>query len=126
MFTAFVCTQNFSAKAMIEMGYGSLGYASQASLFFTWSIFSLFTGPIIKKLKPKYVFILCACLRMIWEASFLLPSTRYERLKAGETDADITEFYLQKDFIKVMMIICGGTSGLGSAITWVGFGAYVS
>ena len=87
-------TLSIAAKSMIQFGFSSLGFVSQALLFLTFAIMSLFAAPIVARLHPRYVFVLTATLRVIWEASFILPSLRYHRIQAGEKAADITSWFL--------------------------------
>ena len=97
-----------------------------ACLYFSFAIMSLFAAQIVAKLHPRYVFLLAATLRVIWEASFILPSVRYHRLQAGEKAGDITSWILQIPTIEAISLITALISGCGSAITWVGHGYYIA
>jgi MFS family permease len=126
VFTAFYMTQNIAAKAMQDFGYDDLGFISQSCLFMSFSVTSLFCSSIVGKLGSKYSLVLAAVLRVVWQISFLIPATRYDWIKQGILPEAITQFYLQTNFIRPLMIVSGLVSGCGSAITWVAHGAYIA
>ena len=90
VFTAFTMTVSSAAISMRTFGYDDLGFISQAALFSSFSVSSLFTSIIFTRLGAKNSLIICACLRMVWEASFLIPALKYERMNDG---LDVSQFY---------------------------------
>ena len=56
-----------------------------------------------------------------WIMCFLLPSYYAESLDKGKMP-----WYLNKTFIKVLMIVTAGINGIGAGILWVAQGKYIS
>lgn len=83
MFTAFIMAQNISGKFMKELGFDDLGFISYAFLYLSWTFVSIFCSHIISKIGSRWSLVLCALLRTIWEASFLIPAMRERRINSG-------------------------------------------
>lgn len=102
----------------------NLGFYSLAAYYSTFSLANLFTSQFVKYVGARCAFSFSSFVRSLWIVSFLPPAINYSWELAGNKRLD--GLIYQKNFISVAQIILGLISGCGGAVTWVGFGYYVS
>lgn len=123
LFTSFNFCQNMASKVLYDDGFESLGFVTVATLYFCFALCSFFSTAIVNKINNLQLSMsLGALCYSFWIVGFLAPSLYSEYL----TSSKPMPWYLNKTFIKSLLIITAGINGAGAGILWVSQGKFIS
>jgi MFS family permease len=114
LFTAFSTLANFTPKVLDDEGFGNLGFINLAVVYLFYAISCFFASAIVNKIgRINMSLTLGGFCYAFFIASFLLPS------HFQNADKKNLPWYLNKTFIKVVMITASAINGVGASILWV-------
>ena len=118
LFTAFMTCQNFASKVLQDYGFESIGFVSVAILYLFFAISSFFSSNIVQYINnAKISMALGALCYSFWILSFLLPAYFAQFKDTGSSLQDA--WYMNKTFIKGVILTTAGINGIGAGILWV-------
>lgn len=126
----FTITQNFVARAGRLMLDGSqIGFYSQAVVYLSFAMSTLLLGPCLHSIynyRAALILFLGGGFRLFWEAVLVPTAMRHDELtNNGKTTELVTDWFLMKDNLDVLLIFSAAFTGLMYGATFLSLMQYL-
>ena len=113
IFFSMSTCQGAIVEAFDMLGYGSLGFYIQSSVYLFFGLSSLFTIGLLEALGSKVVLTLSTLTYFQWTSLLVLPTL------FAPTEVTV-------GIVSVVCVLSAALSGIGSSMFWIGQGKYIA